>query len=67
MREKRRMATEPTIPPTRFPRVRTVLILSAAVRKWLIEQAKDEAAREGGRPSMSAILERIVRESASRN
>ena len=53
------MATEPTI--ARYPRVKTLLVLSAGVREWLQAQAQDEAARDGGQPSMSAVLERVVR------
>jgi len=43
-----------------------MLVLSRPVHQWLIERARDEAAAEGGRPSMSTVLERLVREAAGR-
>lgn len=57
------MATEP-VNPARFPRVRTNVVLSIAVREWLREKARQEAERDGGQPSMSAVLERLVRAAA---
>jgi hypothetical protein len=57
------MAAEP-IEPARFPRIRTNVVLSVAVRNWLRQRARENAEMDGGKPSMSAILERLVREAA---
>lgn len=45
----------------RYPRIVTTISISAAAWNWLREQAQEQALREGGRPSASAVIERLVR------
>jgi hypothetical protein len=52
------------IPAARQPRVVTTISISVAAWNWLREQAQEEAARDGGKPSASAIIERLVRKAA---
>lgn len=52
------------IPAARQPRVVTTISISVAAWNWLRRKAQDEAARDGGRPSASAVLERLIRDAA---
>lgn len=58
------MTVAESIQAARFPRVRTTLVLSAAALNWLRRQAMEDAIRDGGRPNLSAVIERLIRQSA---
>lgn len=51
----------------RFPRARVVLELSEPVIAWLRQQAREDKQIHGtsGKPSVSAVVERIVRRGGS--
>lgn len=51
--------------PLRAPKVTTNMTFSRKVWVWLKVQAADRATRDGGQPSMSAVLEDLVREKMS--
>ena len=51
------------IPPAmRAPKVTTNMTLSRKAWVWLKAEAADRATRDGGQPSMSAVLEALIRE-----
>lgn len=47
------------------PKVRTTVLLSRAALIYLRRVALDEAERDGGKPSVSAVLERLTRDAAA--
>jgi hypothetical protein len=51
----------------RHPRITTTIVLSQSAWNWLRQKAFDEAQREGGRPSASGVIERLIREEADRS
>lgn len=54
----------PQIGRERFPRVKVGLTLSKSLVDWLLARAQEDQARDGqmGRPSMSAVVERLLRQ-----
>lgn len=54
--------SDDTPPILRAPKVTTNMTFSRKVWTWLKAEAADRATREGGQPSMSAVLEDLVRE-----
>lgn len=51
------------VPPAmRAPKVTTTVTFSRKVWTWLKAEAADRHVRDGGQPSMSAVLEEFVRE-----
>lgn len=55
------------IAAARHPRVTTTITLSAAAWAWLRRKALDEAEKDGGRPSASGVLERLIRDESDRS
>ena len=60
------MTSVAPIASARFPRKVSTLKLSLAAWNWLRQRALDEAEKDGGRPSASAIVERLIREESAR-
>ncbi len=54
--------SDDTPPVMRAPKVTTNITFSRSVWTWLKMQAADRATRDGGQPSMSAVLEALVRQ-----
>lgn len=50
-----------------FPKVTTTIVISRAAWAWLKRQAADDAERESGKPSASAVLERLIRAESDRS
>lgn len=48
--------------PMRAAKITTNMTFTRSVWTWLKAQAADRAAREGGQPSMAAVVEALVRE-----
>lgn len=56
------------IPPAlRAPIVKTTLVVRREQWLWLKAQAQDAALRDGGQPSMNAVLERLIRAEMQKN
>ena len=57
--------SDDTPPVMRCPKVTTTVTFSRQAWTWLKAEAADRTVRDGGQPSMSAILEALVRERMS--
>jgi hypothetical protein len=53
--------SDDTPPVMRAPKVTTNITFSRSVWTWLKMQAADRATRDGGKPSMSEVLDELVR------
>ena len=60
------LSPDDPIEPTHHPKRKTCVTISVSAWQWLKRKARDEAEREGGRPNASAILERLIRDAATR-
>jgi len=57
--------SDDTPPVMRAPKVTTTVTFSRQAWTWLKAEAADRHVKDGGQPSMSAILEALVRERMS--
>jgi hypothetical protein len=52
-------------PAMRAPKITTNMTLSRKSWEWLKAQAADRSVRDGGQPSMAAVIEILIREKMS--